>query len=104
MPGGGLSGGFTQKSAHCIKVQRARRVPGGTQINRQRAGAVLRIPDRKIRTESPLGRIVLLQEICGFVVAENGRDAAGKQIHEYLIGTGLSDWQDQWMMNEKALW
>ena len=81
---------------------------GGVFYNKRTGGPALYdsyliLPFQGIRTDSPFGRIVLLQKICGFVVAENGRDAAGKQIHEYLIDAGLSDWQDQWMMNEKAI-
>ncbi len=53
------------------------------------------MPFEQVTDDSLFSRIVLLQEICGFIVSENGRDAAVSQIQQYLAESGLADWQDQ---------
>lgn len=53
------------------------------------------MPFEQVTEDSLFSRIVLLQEICGFIVAENGWDAAVSQIQQCLAESGLTDWQDQ---------
>ena len=53
------------------------------------------MPFEQVEEDSSFNRIVLLQEICGFIVTENGRDAAVSQIQQYLAESGLEDWQDR---------
>lgn len=81
---------------------------GGVFYNKQVGGldlydSFIIMPFAKVTTDSPFGRIVLLQEICGFMTAENGRDAAEEQYRKYLINSGLSDWQEQIVINTKAI-
>ncbi len=61
------------------------------------------MPFEQVTEDSLFSRIVLLQEICGFIVAENGRDAAISQIQQYLAESGLADWQDQIVVMTKTV-
>ena len=61
------------------------------------------MPLAGITEDTPLSRRILLQEVCGFITAENGRDEAEAQIQKYLADAGLPDWQDAIVINAEAL-
>ena len=50
------------------------------------------MPFAAISEDSPFGRIVLLQEICGYMIAENGRESAVEAYLDCLTSAGLRDW------------
>ena len=45
----------------------------------------------------------MLQQICGLITDENGRDHALKQVNEWLAETGLEDWIDQVYIKDASL-
>ena len=61
------------------------------------------MPFASISEDSEMGRIILLQQICGLVTDENGRDDALKRVNEWLAETGLADWIDQFYMKDASL-
>ena len=61
------------------------------------------MPFASVSEDSEMGRILLLQQICGLITDENGRDHAWKQVNEWLDETGLADWTDQFYMSDASL-
>ena len=61
------------------------------------------MPFASISEDSEMGRIILLQQICGLITDENGRDHALKQVNEWLAETGLADWTDQYYIKDTSL-
>ena len=61
------------------------------------------MPFASISEDSEMGRIILLQQICGQITDENGRDHALKQVNEWLAETGLADWTDQYYIKDTSL-
>ena len=61
------------------------------------------MPFASISEDSDMGRIILLQQICGLITDENGRDHALKQVNEWLAETDLEDWIDQIYINDASL-
>ena len=61
------------------------------------------MPFASVSEDSEMGRILLLQQICGLITDENGRDHAWKQVNEWLAETGLEDWADQFYMSDASL-
>ncbi len=61
------------------------------------------MPFASISEDSDMGRIILLQQICGLITDENGRDHALKQVNEWLAETGLEDWIDQVYIKDASL-
>ncbi len=50
------------------------------------------MPYASVSEDSEMGRILLLQQICGLITDMNGRDHALKQVNEWLAESGLEDW------------
>ena len=50
------------------------------------------MPFASVSEDSEMGRIILLQQICGLITDKNGRDHALKQVNEWLVESGLEDW------------
>ena len=61
------------------------------------------MPFASISEDSEMGRIILLQQICGLITDENGRDHALKQVNEWLVETDLADWTDQYYIKDASL-
>ena len=61
------------------------------------------MPFASITEDSEISRIILLQQICGLITDENGRDDALKQVNEYLADSGLGDWIDQYYITDYSL-
>ncbi|MBQ8954381.1 MAG: ABC transporter permease [Clostridia bacterium] len=61
------------------------------------------MPFASISEDSETGRIILLQQICGLITDENGRDDALKQVNEYLADSGLGDWIGQFYITDVSL-
>ena len=61
------------------------------------------MPLAGITEDTPLSRRILLQEVCGFITAESGREETLAQIQKYLADAGLPDWQDAIVINAEAL-
>ena len=61
------------------------------------------MPFASISEDSEIGRIILLQQFCGLITDENGRDDALKQVNEYLADSGLEDWIGQFYIMEASL-
>ena len=61
------------------------------------------MPFASISEDSEMGRIILLQQVCGLITDENGRDDALKQVNEWLAETGLADWIDQFYIKDTSL-
>jgi len=61
------------------------------------------MPFASVQEDSEMGRIILLQKICGLITDENGRDHALKQVNEWLVETGLKDWIDQISIMDDSL-
>ncbi len=61
------------------------------------------MPFASISEDSEISRIILLQQICGLITDENGRDDALKQVNEYLGDSGLRDWIGQFYIMDASL-
>ncbi len=61
------------------------------------------MPFASVQEDSEIGRIILLQGICGLITDDNGRDHALKQINEWLAEAGLKDWIDQISITDDSL-
>ena len=61
------------------------------------------MPFASISEDSEMGRIILLQQICGLITDENGRDHALEQVNEWLTEAGLADWIGQFYINDASL-
>ena len=61
------------------------------------------MPFASVSEDSEIGRILLLQQICGLITDGNGRDHALKQVKEWLAEAGLSDWTDQFYIGDASL-
>ena len=61
------------------------------------------MPFASITEDSEISRIILLQQICGLITDENGRDDALKQVNEYFADSGLGDWIDQYYITDFSL-
>ena len=61
------------------------------------------MPFASISEDSEIGRILLLQQFCGLITDENGRDDALKQVNEYLADSGLEDWIGQFYIMDASL-
>ena len=61
------------------------------------------MPFASITEDSEISRIILLQQICGLITDENGRDHALKQVNEWLVETDLADWTDQYYIKDASL-
>ncbi len=61
------------------------------------------MPFASISEDSDMGRIILLQQMCGLITDENGRDHALKRVNEWLAETGLADWIDQFYIMDASL-
>ena len=61
------------------------------------------MPFASISEDSEIGRIILLQQFCGLITDENGREDALKQVNEYLADSGLEDWIGQFYIMEASL-
>ncbi|MBP1529246.1 MAG: ABC transporter permease [Erysipelotrichaceae bacterium] len=61
------------------------------------------MPFAYVSEDSEIGRIILLQQISGFITDENGKDHALKQVNEWLAESGLNDWIDQINITDSSL-
>ncbi|MBO5621869.1 MAG: ABC transporter permease [Butyrivibrio sp.] len=61
------------------------------------------MPIASVCEDSEMGRIILLQQLCGQITVENGKNHALKQVNEWLAETGLKDWADQIRITEDSL-
>ena len=61
------------------------------------------MPFASVCEDSQMGRIILLQQLCGLITDENGRDHALKQVNEWLAECGLKDWTGQINITEESL-
>ena len=61
------------------------------------------MPFASVHEDSEMGRIILLQQLCGLITDENGRNHALKQVNEWLAETGLKDWTGQINITEDSL-
>ena len=61
------------------------------------------MPFASISEDSEIGRIILLQQFCGLITDENGKDDALKQVNEYLADSGLGDWIGQFYIMDANL-
>lgn len=61
------------------------------------------MPFQNITEDAFSARAILLQQICGFIVPRNDRDTVLQTIREYLTDTGLADWGEAIIVNEKSL-
>lgn len=61
------------------------------------------MPFASISEDSEIGRIILLQQFCGLITDENGKDDALKQVNEYLADSGLEDWIGQFYIMDASL-
>ena len=61
------------------------------------------MPFASISEDSEIGRIILLQQFCGLITDENGRDDALKQVNECLADSGLEDWIGQFYIMDASL-
>ena len=61
------------------------------------------MPFASVCEDSEMGRIILLQQLCGLITDENGKNHALKQVNEWLAETGLKDWADQIRITEDSL-
>ena len=61
------------------------------------------MPFASIFEDSEIGRIILLQQFCGLITDENGKDDALKQVNEYLADSGLGDWIGQFYIMDASL-
>ena len=61
------------------------------------------MPFASISEDSEIGRIILLQQICGLITDGNGRDDALKQVNEYLADSGLGDWIGKFYITDASL-
>lgn len=61
------------------------------------------MPFASVSDDSEIGRIILLQQFCGLITDENGRDDALKQVNEYLADSGLGDWIGQFYIMDASL-
>ena len=61
------------------------------------------MPFASISEDSEIGRIILLQQFCGLITDENGKDDALKQVNEYLADSGLGDWSGQFYITDANL-
>ena len=66
-------------------------------------GRFIIMPFEKIGEDSFSVRAILLQQICGFIVTNNGRESALNTIREYLTENGLGNWCDAIAVSEKSL-
>ena len=86
--------GFAESGSSFYKNSESRPVPYDTYII---------MPAAEITEDSEISRIILLQEICGYTVAENGRDYAAGIIEQYLEEAGLAGWTSLINTTEKSL-
>ena len=61
------------------------------------------MPFASTSEDSEIGRIILLQQFCGLITDENGKDDALKQVNEYLADSGLGDWIGQFYIMDASL-
>ena len=61
------------------------------------------MPFASISEDSEISRIILLQQFCGLITDENGKDDALKQVNEYLADSGLGDWIGQFYIMDANL-
>ena len=61
------------------------------------------MPFASVHEDSEMGRIILLQQLCGLITDENGRNHALNQVNEWLAETGLDDWTGQINITEDSL-
>ena len=61
------------------------------------------MPFASISEDSEISRIILLQQFCGLITDENGKDDALKQVNEYLADSGLGDWSGQFYITDANL-
>ena len=61
------------------------------------------MPFASVSEDSEIGRIILLQQFCGLITDENGRDDALRQVNEYLTDSGLGDWIGQFYITDVSL-
>ena len=61
------------------------------------------MPFASISEDSEISRIILLQQICGLITDENGRDDALRQVNEYLADSDLGDWIGQFYITDVSL-
>lgn len=61
------------------------------------------MPFASVHEDSEMGRIILLQQLCGLITDENGRNHALNQVNEWLAETGLNDWTGQINITEDSL-
>lgn len=61
------------------------------------------MPFANVSEDSEMGRIILLQKICGLITDENGRNHALKLVNELLAETGLEDWIGQITVTNDSL-
>ena len=61
------------------------------------------MPFASISEDSEISRIILLQQICGLITDEDGREDALKQVNEYLEDSGLRDWIGQLYIMDASL-
>lgn len=61
------------------------------------------MPFASISEDSEISRIILLQQICGLITDEDGRQEALNQVNELLAETGLKDWIGQINITDDSL-
>ncbi len=61
------------------------------------------MPFASVSEDSEIGRIIALQQICGLITDENGKDHALTQVNEWLAETGLEDWIGQITITSDSL-
>ena len=86
--------GIAESGSSFYKNSESRPVPYDTYII---------MPAAKITEDSKISRMILLQQTCGYTIAENGRDHAVSMIEEYLRDAGLGSWVSMISTTEKSL-
>ena len=66
-------------------------------------GRFIIMPFENIEEDTYSSRAILLQQTCGFISIHGSRDAALETIREYLTESGLENWQEAIVVNEKSL-
>ena len=61
------------------------------------------MPFENITEDSYSARAILLQQICGFISPRGSRNSALNTIREYLMNSGLEDWNKAIIVSEKSL-
>ena len=61
------------------------------------------MPFASVSEDSEIGRIILLQQICGLITDENGREHALKQVNEWLVESGLGEWVGKIIISDDSL-